>query len=239
MNEEKAMSYFKTLITEENIKSRWYPISIYHLKANLSIDWSQPNAYALCSNIAYSLQYIQYLELQFKELNLSSVIYTMLCKSYVITGMSILEGLFSNYLKSIGKWKTIEWEEVATFKSNPVSTNGTEQKIHTVVYNKIPEKLDRMDLEAMIQKLDRIRTLPVDHLVYPALKRLKQLRNRVHLQMNTDDYDHDYNCFSYKERDEMRSILWQILTIPVFCKNPSVYDFIKPEQEVSPEESGD
>ena len=140
---------------------------------------------------------------------------------------------------TIGKWKTIEWEEVATFKSNPVSTNGTEQKIHTVVYNKIPAKLDRMDLEAMIQKLDRIRTLPVDHLVYPALKRLKQLRNRVHLQMNTDDYDHDYNCFSYKERDEMRSILWQILTIPVFCKNPSVYDFIKPEKEVSLEESGD
>ena len=64
------------------------------------------NSEALRSNLAYSMQYLEFIEKEIEELKLSDVIYTMLVKSYVVTGMSVLEGLFVNIVKSNGWWKT-------------------------------------------------------------------------------------------------------------------------------------
>ena len=60
----------------------------------------------LVDNIAYNLQYIQFLEKELNELDVSSVIYTMLVKTYVITGIGIVEGIFSYIIKVNGWWKT-------------------------------------------------------------------------------------------------------------------------------------
>ena len=53
-----------------------------------------------------------------------------------------------------------------------------------------------MNLDDLIKILDKHHSaLEVDHLVYPALRRLKNLRNRVHLQKSEGNTDHDYNAF--------------------------------------------
>lgn len=72
------------------------------MRKSIKLDTDIENATALHNNIAYNLQYIEFLEKEFKELHLSSVIYTMVVKNYLITSMSILEGLFTNIIKSNG-----------------------------------------------------------------------------------------------------------------------------------------
>lgn len=100
---------FDTLILSNKAKDRWYPTPIDTLRKSIKIDTDIENATALHNNIAYNLQYIEFLEKEFKELHLSSVIYTMVVKNYLITGMSILEGLFTNIIKSNGCGKPLIW----------------------------------------------------------------------------------------------------------------------------------
>lgn len=91
---------FETLLKVKDSKNRWYPTPIDKLKYSVKIDTNIENARALHSNIAYNLQYIEFLEKELEELNLSSVIYTMIVKNYVITSMSVIEGIFTNIVKS-------------------------------------------------------------------------------------------------------------------------------------------
>lgn len=69
--------------------------------------------------------------------------------------------------------------------------------------------------------------LDVDHLVYPALKRLKNFRNKVHLQKIEHEYDHDYNSFSLDTKKEMGRILHTILTSSNVTDLPEKFDFLK------------
>ena len=75
---------FETLLKANDSKDRWYPTPIDTLKYSVKIDMSIENARALHSNIAYNLQYIEFLEKELEELNLSSVVYIMVVKNYVI-----------------------------------------------------------------------------------------------------------------------------------------------------------
>ena len=100
--------------------------------------------------------------------------------------------------------------------------------VRTELLKRVNEHETRMDLEAMIQVLSyHHEALGVDHLVYPALKRLKVLRNRVHLQMLESDTDHDYNAFDYTVKKEMGSILFAILTSNMVTEQPQVFEFLK------------
>ena len=191
---------FETLIGSKhyNTTERWYPISVERYRVAFKIDTSIENSRALRSNLAYSMQYLEFLEKEMAELKLSSVIYIMLVKTYVVTGMSILEGLFTNIVKSNGWWKRTNLESIGTTTANETKFGDEKYVVKTEILKKVPEYNMRMDLEALIKILSHHHeALGVDHLVYPALKRLRVLRNRIHLQMLESDSDHDYNAFDY------------------------------------------
>ena len=81
--------------------------------------------------------------------------------------------------------------------------------IKTELLKKVEPYNVQMNLDELIKILNRHHSaLGVDHLIYPALKRLKDLRNRVHLQKTEGNTDHDYNAFDYsvKKRNERNSI---------------------------------
>lgn len=219
---------FDTLLESNKSKDRWYPTSIDTLKNSIKIDTSIENARALHSNIAYNLQYIEFLEKELEELNLSSVIYIMVVKNYVITSMSILEGLFSNIIKSNGWWKTSNLESLGTTQANETTFSGQKYIIKTEILKKCDPYMIQMNLDDLIKILDKHHSaLEVDHLVYPALRRLKNLRNRVHLQKSEGNTDHDYNTFDYSVKNEMSEILHDILTSPKITDHPEIFDFIK------------
>lgn len=221
---------FETLLESNSSKERWYPTSIDTLKSSIKIDTNIDNAMALRSNIAYNLQYIEFLEKELYELKLSSVLYTMVVKNYVITSMSIIEGLFSNIIKSNGWWKTSNLESLGTTQANETNFNGQKYIIKTEVLKKVTPYGLQMNFDELIKILERHHSaLEVDHLVYPALKRLKDLRNRVHLQKSEGNKDHDYNAFDYSVKKEMSEILHDILTSPKITDHPEIFEFIKTE----------
>ena len=150
----------------------------------------------------------------------------MLYKSYIITGMGIIELLFVFILKQTGNWHKSTLQECSSFLSNAKKENDNILKVKTIIYKEVPSYDIRMDLDSMIKKVEKKHILTIDHSVFPALKKLRELRNRVHLQIGTGAYDHDYNIFGIEEIQMMRRILFSILTVPEFCKRPEIFDFI-------------
>lgn len=111
-------------------------------------------------------------------------------------------------------------------KLTPIETDGVTIKAETKLYKKVPPYEMRMDLDSMIKKIEKKHILTIDHNIFPALKKLRELRNRVHLQTGRDAYDHDYNSIGFNEIQMMRRILYAILTTPEICNNSARFEFI-------------
>ncbi len=216
----------ETLIEKNNVKNRWYPQPVSKYKNAIRIPNDSDQNRRLNSNFSYSMQYIEFLEKQINELKLSEVLLTMLYKSYIITGMSIIELLFVYLLQSKKQWNMTEWELVSCIPANPKQIVDETIKIETSIFKKIPEVEMRMDLDSMIKRIEKKNLLTINHDVFPALKKLRELRNRVHLQSGNEATDHDYNNFGFEEIQMMRRILYAILTCPEFCSNANVFEFI-------------
>ena len=198
-----------SLLKENNQKVRWYPGSVFDYCNSIKIGSPKEKR-----NFAYSLQYIEYLEKQIAEMNLSAVLCVMTFKSYIITSMGVVEMIFQNLLKNSGNWNTSEWREMHTFEGNGKIIEGKNIKIKNVILEKV-EKYDmRMDLDSMIKKVSSKGLITIGSNNFPALKKLRELRNKVHLQINNEDEDHDYNSFGFQEIQMMRRILFLVLTSP-------------------------
>lgn len=225
----KGVEFFvKTLIKDNRCKERWYPSRIDNYRRYIKLDMNVEGSEELKKNIAYNLQYIEYIQKQQDELILSEVIYIMLCKSYIIAGMGIVEGLFTNLLKSKCLWNTTTWESKGIIKSNENLFDGKTIKIETQIFEKTESYEMRMDLDSMIKKIEKKNLLNIDHKNFPMLKKLRNLRNRVHLQQSNDKSDTDYHNFSWSEKKEMGDIL----SNETFCSvpgSPEIYNFLKVE----------
>ena len=224
---------FKTLLKTEGkyYSEKWSPSMVPHYIKAFRIDTTIENSAALTRNLAYNMQYLEFLNFEFQELNLHSVIIAMLIKTYVITGMSIIEGLFTNIIRSHGWQKTSKYESLGTALTNEAEYSGEKYVIKTELLKPVEEHNTQMDFDALIKILNNHHeALKVHHDVYPALKRLKDFRNRIHLQKNNADNDHDYNAFDFKVKNEMDSILYQILTSSMVTDTPEAFDFLKPQE---------
>lgn len=226
----------ETLIKGKTKKAedRWYPTAVDHFRNGFIAMSSKAEGYhPLVDNLAYNLQYIQFLEKEMKELELSSVIYVMLVKSYVITGMGIIEGIFSYIIKSNGWWRTKDEEILLSSQAQQKNSSGEELVIRTIISKKVEPSYDKMTFDEMIKCLKRHhKALSVDHLLYPQIDRVRDLRNRVHLQKGEDSKDHDFNAFDYTVKKEMQNILYTVLCSPNITDERVIfhYDFLKPDE---------
>lgn len=217
----------KSLIAEFKCKNRWYPQPVSKYKDNLKIPLNSSCNERIICNYAYNMQYIEFIEKELSDLNLSTVISTMLYKTYIITAMGIIESLFSCLLKEQGYWKTSCWEEIYTFQTNEKEINNEKYMLKNTLYKKGKEKNIRMDFDAMIKKVESKNLLNIEHDVFPALKQLRELRNRVHLHLGDRYNDHDYNNFNWNEILLARKILYTVITCSEFCYDKSLYNFMK------------
>jgi hypothetical protein len=99
-------SNLRSLCSKEGSKTRWYPVSIESWE-NALADYKVAGAplipeLDLRKNLAYNLQFVQYLQQTLNELNLSSVLVTQTYKSYVIFAGGIVESLLFFLNRSTG-----------------------------------------------------------------------------------------------------------------------------------------
>lgn len=151
-------------------------------------------------------------------------------KYYYIGGMPEVVNDFvqnNDYQKAKKLWKTSSYELLLTTKSNFQKYEDKRLKTEVNVYKQVEPYLIDMDFDAMIKKIEDKHLLSLEHSIYPKLKSLKKLRNRVHLQECSDNYDHDYNNFNVDDYEYMKKILYKILTCSEFCNNDEIYNFLK------------
>lgn len=72
------------------------------------------------SNLGYSLQYLQFLDYQIREVNLHATVYTHTLKSFVIAGMGIIEAVSWYLLKRKGWNRKHDWEQIAELQSRRI-----------------------------------------------------------------------------------------------------------------------
>lgn len=146
----------KSLLKERKT-NRWYPKSVEKFRTMLSlIPESANNGYSTSKNIAYNLQYLEYLQKQLDEFVISDVLEKMLVKNYIIVAMGIIEGLMAYLLKSTGNWAQSQWKLVQ--KNNienakPMNISGKTIKVRTEVFEQVDSYDTEMQFDAILSKI--------------------------------------------------------------------------------------
>lgn len=130
-------------------------------------------------------------------------------------------------LQSNGWWKKTNLESLGTTQANETKFGDDKLIVKTELLKKVEPYELQMNLDEFIKILSSHHSaLEVDHLIYPALRRLKDLRNRIHLQKVENRTDHDYNAFDNSILEEMRKILYDVLSSEKVCRNKNVIEFL-------------
>lgn len=230
---------FTTLLKNDIKKgwtNTWYPIPVDCYAKAFKIDPLFDKHGTLSRNLTYSMQYLEFLEKIFAELEVSSVLDAMLIKTYVITGMSVLEGIFANLI-----WKNNLWRKESKHKLKGYGKSIALQKyegeqiiVDIQVFKKdSSQPVDEIKLAELIQILENhTDILNIDSSLYAVLTRLRKLRNKVHLQNSDNIKDHDYNAFEDEYvKTEMGAILYEILSCKIVTDTPEYFDFLMPNVE--------
>lgn len=205
-------------------KGTWYPVSIHRLETYLGKYIEQGHGYVhvtqLKKDISYNLQYLQFQDRLVQDIKLSSVLYTQSIKTIVLVAASIIESILHFILIRTGNHKTTEWIEKDTFKGNQKKLNDDFVRIDTVMYKKLDTKVNKhMTFDAMIKCANSKKILGKNKLMYEKLEVLRQLRNRLHLQVTDDRTGTDWTTFNPKNIDETYMVLYSIMVSSLFSPN--------------------
>lgn len=175
------------------------------------------NVYALRRNIAYNLQHLEFLEALFREIALTSVLWKQNTKSFIVVGSAIIESLLTFLLIRADIYRTKGWELVRVMPGQQKKCEDTYERIDSHIYRRLssPQR-EEMTFDAMIKKAEAKHVLGHNHTVYADLKRVRRLRNRVHLQVVDHPTDTDWNAFSFKDLCAMARTIHEVFTGPVF-----------------------
>lgn len=172
---------------------------------------------AYVRNIGYNLQYLEYLNHLIEEEPLHATVSTLTAKSFVVTGMSVVESVLWYVLKSNKLQRTEEWEQVTSTDSAPFVESGATYKLVSTLQRKLPVPIEvEMPLDAMIKRVESKKLLGVGTQVYRDLNYLRKLRNRVHIHSVQHDQDTDWWNFSTKEVKLMKGVLHSLFTSSLF-----------------------
>lgn len=177
---------------------------------------------AFVTNIAYNFQYLEFLNHLLTENQLHVIVRQQTQKTFVITGMSIIEAILWYVLRKAGMQKMENWDEIQKLETPSFMNGASKHRIINTIIKKRDKPVEvEMSLDAMIKKVESKKLLGLSHEVYGKLKHLRKLRNRVHIHTVAFDHDTDWYKFSDKEVRLMKKVLHSVLSSELF----------KPEKE--------
>ena len=231
---------FETLLLEKDLKynERWSPNTVPDYSLLIRQGALQNINEELLKNICYSMQYLEYINLQIQELKLHSIVEKMLYKTFIVITISIIEAIFYYILKSNNQNKIIKEELIFSTRANKKKLDGEEVLIETNIFKTIEPKDGEMAFDSMIKKMEKGKYLDLRHEYFPYLKHIKDLRNRIHIHITENDkFGTDFFKFDIEDFLFTKKMLLLILTDdkiqvksyfdPVFGKLiPQEYDFL-------------
>lgn len=219
------MGDIESLLYKNEIdSSRWYPINIgaYLTDVSQGILGSLDEHYR--RNIAYNLQYLEYIELQLKDLNVSSVIRTMLFKNFIIVAASIIEIAFYHLAKTNGKIKLRCEKQVFRQdikRPKDLNVNVSIDKYTLYGYEILSTGVEDITKFEQLISIVRDNNLLIDtdlRATKKYLTILRKLRNKIHLTTATNYLETDYNKFFYADYLSAKFFLFTVLNDSIFGK---------------------
>ena len=197
-----------------NIKG-WYPIPVTTLESLLSLKITDGEySYILKKNIAYNLQYLEFLSKLISELSedMTSVVYKQNCKIFVVISASIIEGILFNEVFQNDLVTKDEWSLLRKFNSTgKIEEFDKDFKLETHVYKKVDPRDIEMRAIDMVQKLEAKKLFQNIDYFYKNIRWLIKKRNKIHIQSIEDSYiNTDWNNFSSVELYKTKYILLDI-----------------------------
>lgn len=199
----------------------WYPTSISQLDNLLikviSSGHGYTHVYALRRNIAYNLQYIEFLHKTLSDIKLSSVLITQTWKAIILTGCGIMESFLYFLLVKKDAHSKTEWSLKIIMPGNQKNLDGVQSKLDGYLYTKLSApKPIQMKFESIIHVAKSKRVLGSNPIIYTKLDNLRKLRNKVHLQAIDNPTDTDWNSFRKEDVIDMDEILYNTFTSTIF-----------------------
>ena len=201
--------------------SRWYPAPINKLERFLEKAIFQGtgfvHVYALRKNLAYNLQYIEYVDKCLSEIRLSGVLTTQTYKMFIIVGCGIIESLLTCLLIKSGHYSKTNWQLEAVMPGQEKPLDGEKKRINSHIYKKLSNPVKQeMTFDSMLKKAEKKKVLGSDHDVYLKLNYLRKLRNKVHLQAIDEPVDTDWNSFHHRHLCAMAQVVYSVMTSNIF-----------------------
>lgn len=205
------------------------------LRRGIPDDGALQHRRAFVSNIGYNLQFLEFTNYQIAETPLHATVYTQTLKSFVITGMGIVESLMWYLLKKHGFNRRVDWESIAELHTSTYKESGQEFRVVNTIEKKLSESREiEMSLHWMLKKVEKKKLLGVDGQVYRDLNYLRGLRNKVHIHVVQHDSDTDWNAFNNNELKLMKKALYGVFTSELFKpedKHLEKLEFLRVEEK--------
>ncbi|MEI6091803.1 MAG: hypothetical protein WCR42_15205 [bacterium] len=195
-----------------------------------------PRVYEFIKNLSYNTQYLEFLNNSIHE-DIHAVVHTELIKTFVITGIGVIECILYYFLKKNGWHKINNYEDLFTTSSTKKLKN-MDLKIETTIKKKLvdPVAMD-MNFNSILRVSEKKDLLNQggDHSVYATLNKLRKLRNKTHLFLIDEHNGHDLNNFNVPELNLMKETLKIVLYSKLFklednTKN-QLLDFLEPKSK--------
>ena len=227
-----------SLCKECGEQDQWLPTRIDTIRSflgNLICDTEDITyAYELKSNLAYNIQYLQYLEYTSRNLKLTSVLWTMTVKNIIVTGIGLVEAVLYYIVRVEGLHKENHWKLLRKVPTNEFDANGDRCKLENHLFIKLDSPLEEeMSLDSMLKKVEKRKLLGSDNQLYSKLNYLRRLRNRVHLHLVEAEVKTDWHAFNNNELALIKEVLLSLLTSERFCEGeefPEWPSFLRPSQ---------
>lgn len=226
----------KPKLTMKGNTEKWYPTSVDALRAHLGVFivkdtfFTENKVAPIRNNIAYNLQYIEFLDRLIKDINLSDVLLGQNIKSFVVHSAAVIEAIFYYLVASTGNATTSEWVSSKKLKSNPYTVNGCEFLNETEIFTRSDHLITvEMTFDQMSKKVEKKKLLGEVGDLYKEISRIRKLRNKIHIHSIDNLSDTDYNSFKKSEYDLTRRVLLGVLTSPIFSAstNQRYFDYLK------------
>ena len=139
-------------------------------------------------------------------------------KTFIVTGVGIIEGVLWFVIKINNEISKLEWEQVQTFTTHTFDDAQEQRRIRLVMEQRLSPPTDvEMTFDAMCKKAESKKLLGVGTDVYKALNHLRKLRNKVHLHSLAERLESDWHSFSTEKVELMKTALHSVLTSPQFA----------------------
>lgn len=223
-------------LTYKDDKLTWYPAPITRLEEHLCVvmvpcpNLPPSELNPISKNIAYSLQYIEFLDRLLKDIKLSSVLWTQNIKSFIIHSAAVIESIFHYVVISTGHANMAEWKSCKKFKSNPYEVNGNLLMCETEIFIKSDDlNITDMTFDQLAKKVESHKLLTDVGDLYKEISKIRKLRNKIHLYSVEHPTDTDFMNFNRSQYELTRRVLHGVLICPLFDKSKchKYFDYLK------------